>query len=826
MLALFLVLAARTPEIALMHHPPAQLAAGEDFVIAGTMVGASEVDHAEIRYRQKSDAAFQKSELELKQGEDYEGIVPKLRAGMIEYYVVAYDFLAKPHEVFASAKRPQRVTVAGATAVTNAAPLGTSPAVAAPPPEKVTRSVDVVVIPAAPERIAPLTPGQRLVLSSQQLLASGVLTVVDALQLVPDLAVSRGIDGRFHIAAMGRRDSPGVRVLLDGQEMNGSATGIFDLDYSVALLERITVTLSTVHATDTSAALIVVALESKHAQSAGDIALRALAGGYLSHLTAANARNVGTYDFATTGGGKSGSLTLSGRAAAFYSGGAQLTVGQDGLSGTSFTQAPGTTNDRQLRLSFGGTLDATVSSDSHLGLDIDALYGKRGNYAGAYDLFTPQGEQRHFDFRTRLYATGGDPAQVTYEVQLSYLRRALVATTLLAPPGDVVTASNGVAQAFASGVAENLHLEEHVIAADARVTASVGQYNRLSARASLQQHLFSDFGVDRNANAAGEVTTIAAAQDIARAPSALLHRSDFSLSLGDTIRPLRELDIDLGLRFSLASDVGVQGVDLPTLLTPVGGITYRPLRAQPGLSLRLSYDTGMRAPTVLERYERTLFADHGVLGNAALRYTASRTLAFDATWASASEHFFVDARGFYNAARGSIVPLQNVGVAQLQDTQAIDTGGISGFGRLEFLKRSFVSGGFTWQRAYSRITGSPLLTLLTDTPQLEAVLMLNVNVFDWLDFFVSVVYTAERRSNARTVEERLQSFRIPAQAVVDVQLRSRALYGLRALVMIHNAFDDARVDDPPRPDRLPGLVPREGFLALLGLEYSYEKPAR
>jgi hypothetical protein len=161
-------------------------------------------------------------------------------------------------------------------------------------------------------------------------------------------------------------------------------------------------------------------------------------------------------------------------------------------------------------------------------------------------------------------------------------------------------------------------------------------------------------------------------------------------------------------------------------------------------------------------------------------------------------------------------------VEQLQDTQAIDTLGATAFGRIGFLKRSYLSAGTTWQRAYSRLSGSPLLTLLTDTPQLSAVAMANIELGPWLDFFASATYYGERRSDARTVEERLQPFRIPAQAVVNMQLRTRAFYGLRALVMIHNAFDEARVDDPPRPDRLPGLIPREGFLGMLGLEYAYE----
>lgn len=827
MLALLLVLAARAPEIALMHHPPTQLGAGEDFVIAGTMIGSSEVDHAEIRYRQKGDAAFSKSELELKQGEDYEGIVPKLRVGTLEYYIVAYDFLSKTHEVFASAKRPQRVNVlsasAGAIVTSKPTEAVVTPSAQVKPAAVV---VETTVAPTLPIAAGEAMSADHLVLTAAQLLESGVLTVIDALQLVPELAISRGVDGRFHLAAMGRRDDAGVRVLLDGQEMNGSATGVFDLDYPVTLLERITVTLSTVHATDTSGSLVVITLESKHAHDTGDIALRALAGGYLSHLSAANSRTIGTYDFAAAGGGKSGSLTISGRAAAFYTGGAQLSVEQDALSGTRFTQTPGTTNDKQLRLDFGGTLDATVSSTSHLGVDIDALYNQRGNYIGAYDLFTPQGEQRHFDFRTRLYAQGGDPSQVTYNVEIGYLRRAQVANTLLAPPGDVVADAQGVAQTFANGVAENLHLEEHVIAADARVDAAVGPFNRLSARASLQQHLFSDFGIDRNANAAGDFVATTGTQDLARAPSALLHRTDFSLSIGDTIRPVSQLDIDLGLRFSLASDVGVQGVDLPTLLTPVGGITYRPLR---DLQLRLSYDTGMRAPTVLERYERTLFEDHGVLGNSVLRYTAGRTAALDARYGrmNGPMPYFGELRAFYNGARGSITALDNsAGVAQWQDTQSIDTLGINGAVHVGFFEHSSVTLGTSWDHAYGRITGSPLLTLLTDTPQLSAVASLNLEILTWFDVFVSATYYSERRSDARTVVERLQTFRIPAQAVVNLQVRTRSFYGLRALLLVHNAFDDARFDAPPRADRLPGLVPREGFLGMFGLEYSYEKVQR
>jgi hypothetical protein len=67
------------------------------------------------------------------------------------------------------------------------------------------------------------------------------------------------------------------------------------------------------------------------------------------------------------------------------------------------------------------------------------------------------------------------------------------------------------------------------------------------------------------------------------------------------------------------------------------------------------------------------------------------------------------------------------------------------------------------------------------------------------------------------VLESLRPYRIPAYALVGVQIRTQPILDrLELAFQIQNAFNYAHQDDVPRPDRMPGLLPREG-VAMYGL---------
>ncbi|MCC6807036.1 MAG: TonB-dependent receptor [Deltaproteobacteria bacterium] len=817
LLLLTLLSHAKATEIALLHRPPKTIAAARPFIVRGQMVGASEVEHAEIRFRRAGQSAFDKVELELKEGEDYEGVVPaeEIEAGALEYYVLAFDFLGKAKEVFASAKRPQRVLVEGASDTTQ--PPDTPPSEPwrdpkKPPPPELPPDPKVKPANAAPPAEGP----DRLIFDAADLATLSVTNIAELLERVADVAVSRGSDGRFHVARAGMRDDAGVLVTLDGQPLTSLGSGAPDLRIPTSTLARVEIVQASAHATDLEGTVLTIHLHSRHAQ----VALRALGGGYLSHLTSEPSKTVGTYEGAIVGGGGTDRLNAFARAYGHYSNGAQLLVPADALSSTGPSFAPGLTNDRALRIQGGLTLEVKLTKDHTLTVDADYLRFDHGAFIGAYDLFGPEAgrEANH----ARLIASlKGALGILAYRAAVGYRLAAGAFTTQVVPPDYTTPDRNGdnVSERFTDGVLDRFAFLEHAIDVDAGISATFG-WQDFSARTVFAQYLAPGARFERSATLGGLPADLGA-NDLPQ-PTAL-SRSHVMLGVSDVMKPVPWVEIDLGARFTVMTDVGLTSGDLPALLSPVGGVLFKPA---PGLRLRLSYDTTARGPTLVERFTPPPFDGRGVAGNASNRFASVRTAAFDASYAAGGDavRYRIDLRAFYSGARGNVIALNESGAGDVwSDAQAIDTAGVGAFGRIGFLTHSSVRAGLSWHRAFASLRAIAGQSFVTDTPQVSAVLQATIEISSWADLMLGATFYGERKNNARTPNERQRGFAIPAQAVLQAEVRSRPFSGVRFIALASNALDGGRFDDALRPDALTGLVPREGLRLLGGIEFSLEE---
>jgi hypothetical protein len=115
-----------------------------------------------------------------------------------------------------------------------------------------------------------------------------------------------------------------------------------------------------------------------------------------------------------------------------------------------------------------------------------------------------------------------------------------------------------------------------------------------------------------------------------------------------------------------------------------------------------------------------------------------------------------------------------------------------------------------------------LFQMLTDTPQARFNAGLTLPLGPYFDFDVYAQIGAERRNLSRTVLELVRRYSIPAYSMVTAQVRTEKIADHFELSLVgHNVFDVQRFDDVPRPDRIPGLLPREGISASLILTASY-----
>jgi len=93
---------------------------------------------------------------------------------------------------------------------------------------------------------------------------------------------------------------------------------------------------------------------------------------------------------------------------------------------------------------------------------------------------------------------------------------------------------------------------------------------------------------------------------------------------------------------------------------------------------------------------------------------------------------------------------------------------------------------------------------------------------DWVNFDVVLRAGAERRNNSRSVLELIRRYKIPAYSLITAQVRTEPIAEhFEVALVAHNLFDHDMRDDVPRPDRVPGLLPREGQSVYLTLRARY-----
>ncbi len=588
-LTLIALLTHAKTDIALMHRPPRSAPAGKVFVVQGQMMGSSDVEHAEIRYRRKADGPFEKVELELKEGDDYEGLIPAeaMAEGFVEYYVLAFDFLGKSREVFATAKRPQRISVEASTPD----PAVTPPPVVSAVTGPVAPTSAVLTPRAAASVVVYEVPPEKYVFTASDILGLGVLTLADLLERVHELSVSRGIDGRYHVARAGMRDDAGVLITLDGQPLSSLVSGSQDLRIPLQMMEEVEISLASASATSLQGTLATINLKSRRTQAS----LRVVGGGYLSHTTSEPSKTIGTYDGGVAGGGGNDKLQVFARAYGHFSGGAQLNVLQDALSNTGPSLTPGTTADRALRVQGGLTLEVKLAKEHKLVIDADYFRLDHGAYLGSYDIYGPAGTRETNQARL-LVAAMGSFGVVEYRGAVGYRLFLGALSSQIVPPDFTTTDRNGDMQpeVFPKGVTDRLRFVEHAIDLDAGVSAKLGDIQRVGARFVLAQHLASGTAFERSATLAG-VPAILGVNDIPQPTCDSLLRTQVMLGINDVITPAKWIKLDVGVRFTMMTDIGIILGDVASLVTPAGSVTFKP---HDNVDLRLSYDTTVRAPTL------------------------------------------------------------------------------------------------------------------------------------------------------------------------------------------------------------------------------------
>jgi outer membrane receptor protein involved in Fe transport len=268
----------------------------------------------------------------------------------------------------------------------------------------------------------------------------------------------------------------------------------------------------------------------------------------------------------------------------------------------------------------------------------------------------------------------------------------------------------------------------------------------------------------------------------------------------------------------------VDGTHLVTSLDPRLGLV---INALPNLNFKLLYGRAFRAPTIQELADATPQNDYAGgrnSGNPRLSPATVDTLELGGEHVLATSEGKLRLRGdlFWNRFSSPILAVDSGGNdAPLQNRDpGLDVKGVEAEARFEASARASVFANYAWFHAVDLAALSSEFERLTDVPQYRMSLGLQLPVGPYLNLDVVTLLGAERRNNDLSKLEALHHFKIPAYALVHVQLRTELLLNHFEVALLGtNVLQQAYRDDVPRPDRVPDLLPGPGFAGELLLRF-------
>jgi outer membrane receptor protein involved in Fe transport len=269
----------------------------------------------------------------------------------------------------------------------------------------------------------------------------------------------------------------------------------------------------------------------------------------------------------------------------------------------------------------------------------------------------------------------------------------------------------------------------------------------------------------------------------------------------------------------------INGTHLVPSLNPRVGLVFA---ATDSFVLKALYGRAFRSPTLQELVESIPDSDYSqgrFEGNPLLRPATVDTveLGVDLIQAAGDSRVRLRGNAFYERFNSPIVPVDTTGnIVPLRNRElGVRVYGVEGEARLEASKRANAWVNASFFRAEDLELPSQS-RLLTDTPQARFNAGLSMPIGDWVNFDVVVRAGAERRNNSRSVLELIRRYKIPAYSLITMQLRTEPIAEhFEAALVAHNLFDHDLRDDVPRPDRVPGLLPREGQSVYLTVRAHY-----
>ncbi len=668
----------------------------------------------------------------------------------------------------------------------------------------------------------------------EQLRALGARTVADVLDVVPGLTVSRDVQGFHRVAVRGLRNDAEVLFLLNGHRLNNFFDGRALMNLPVENLDRVEVIRGPGSALyGAGAFLAVVNIVTDRSEG-----VRVSASGGFPRREDEFAP---TLDGHASGGMTAGSLRLFGDLDVWSQAGDSAPIDQDALSQDTLNQEL-----REATDPVGNTQDERLLLNMGLGMTYD--FGAGGRLSSSVRFLT---EDRRA--LIGLFDTVGEDSDLSWTVALLDVEyeRPVVEGVLLRVRGygdqqntrrlfqltpDRFRTGDAADQLFPDGLLEQTRVTVRTLGLGADADIVLGSNNRLSLGLVGELQSLSSYEYETNYTLDNRLRlTLAPPEGLVDvtelADGAATRRITLGFFAQDQWTVVQPLTLTFGVRVDVTQlpttdDAGViNGTELVPSVNPRVGLVFAATEA---FVLKALYGRAFRSPTMQELVESIPDTDYNqgrFEGNPLLRPATVDTveLGVDLIQAAGESRVRLRANAFYERFRSPIVPVDTTGnIVPLRNRElGVRVYGVEGEARLEASKRANAWVNASFFRAED-LELPAQSRLLTDTPQARFNAGVSMPIGDWVNFDVVVRAGAERRNNTRSVLELIRRYQIPAYSLITAQLRTEPIAEhFEAALVAHNLFDHDMRDDVPRPDRVTGLLPREGQSIYLTVRARY-----
>ncbi|QAT85001.1 TonB-dependent receptor [Corallococcus coralloides] len=691
---------------------------------------------------------------------------------------------------------------------------------------------DVLAVTTLQEGAVRTVPAIGASFNRAQMIALGARTVADVLDVVPGVSVSRDVQGFHRTAIRGLRNDAEVLFLLDGHRLNNFFDGKALMNLPVENLERIEVIRGPGSAVHGAGAFQgVVNLVTHHAD------------GVRGAITTGGVpRDDGRLALATDGhlsaAHTTGDLRLFADLDLWTQEGDSLVIDHDALDDESVAQGlrdvdqpAGRTRDGRFFVNAGGGVSYGLDSAGRLGVTARYLSEKRDALVGLFDT-VGNDSQLSWDVLLadltwdRPLSDGGQVrARLGFDQQST--DRLFQLTPLDFRTGD------GLDRLFPDGLQEQTRVTVRTVTASVDADFALAKENHLTLGLVAEQQSLSQYDYTTNYTLDGRLRPSPAAPEglVDLTQGAASRRLNLGLSAQDQWTVLSALTLTFGLRLDATQlpDAEATGaLDATRMVVRVNPRVGLVIAASDALVLKALYGRAFRAPTPQELVERIPDTDYNqgrFEGNPLLKPTTVDTfeLGMDLVQAAGDTRVRVRANAFLQNFASPITPVDTSGnIVPLRNRElGVRVYGVEAEARLEASKRAVAWVNASLSRAQD-LEVPEQSRLLTDVPQARFNAGVSMPLGDWLNLDVVVRSGAERRNNNRSTLELIRRYEIPAYSLITAQLRTEPIWEhFEVTLYAQNLFDHDLRDDVPRPDRVTGLLPREGVSGYLTLRAFY-----